>query len=102
MTIGSVGRRLLVILTVVAVFAAAAVWAFRNVGRWLVIQDNLQPARAIVVLSGRMPFRAVEAAQIYHQGWGPEVWLFKDDPDEADEVFASLGMHDITQQDYNQ
>jgi uncharacterized SAM-binding protein YcdF (DUF218 family) len=49
--------------------------AFLNLGRWLIVEDPLQHASAIAVLSGRMPSRALEAARIYHGGYAPEVWL---------------------------
>src|SRR5579864_5228237 len=46
-----------------------------GVGRWLVVEDQLEKAGAILILSGRMPMRAIEAARLYHGGYGPEVWL---------------------------
>jgi uncharacterized SAM-binding protein YcdF (DUF218 family) len=46
-----------------------------GVGRWLVVEDPLVKARAIVVLSGAMPLRAIEAAKLYRQGYAPEIWL---------------------------
>src|SRR5713226_446824 len=52
----------------------AAVILF-GVGRWLVAEDPLVKAKAIVVLSGVMPLRAVEAAKLYQQGYAPEIWL---------------------------
>jgi uncharacterized SAM-binding protein YcdF (DUF218 family) len=55
--------------------AAMALVAFFGVGRWLVLEDPLGNARAIAVLSGRMPVRAFEAAKLYRQGYAPEVWL---------------------------
>jgi uncharacterized SAM-binding protein YcdF (DUF218 family) len=48
---------------------------FFGVGRWLVVEDPLVKATAIVVLSGAMPLRAVEAAKLYRQGYAPEIWL---------------------------
>jgi uncharacterized SAM-binding protein YcdF (DUF218 family) len=48
---------------------------FLNVGRWLVVEDPLEKAAAIAVLSGRMPGRALEAARIYKAGYASEVWL---------------------------
>jgi uncharacterized SAM-binding protein YcdF (DUF218 family) len=48
---------------------------FFGVGRWLVVEDPLAKARAIVVLSGAMPMRAIEAAKLYCEGYAPEVWL---------------------------
>ena len=101
MTGKRIGRRLLILLVVLAFTAGAAFWAFRRVGRWLVAPDALQHARAVVVLSGRTPFRAMEAAEIYHQGWAPEVWLFHDEPDEGDEIFAKLGIAHPSEQDYD-
>jgi uncharacterized SAM-binding protein YcdF (DUF218 family) len=48
---------------------------FLGVGRWLVVEDPLAKARAIIVLSGAMPLRAIEAAKLYHEGYAPEIWL---------------------------
>jgi uncharacterized SAM-binding protein YcdF (DUF218 family) len=46
-----------------------------GLGRWLVVEDPLEQTYAIVVLSGRLPIRAVEAARLYRQGYAPQVWL---------------------------
>ena len=48
---------------------------FLGIGRWLVVEDQLVKARAIVVLSGSMPLRAIEAAKLYRDGYAPEIWL---------------------------
>jgi len=48
---------------------------FFGVGRWLVVEDPLGKARAVVVLSGAMPLRAIEAAKLYREGYAPEIWL---------------------------
>ena len=53
----------------------AGLFVFLNVGRWLVVEDPLQKASAIAVLSGRMPSRALEAARVYKQGYAARVWL---------------------------
>jgi uncharacterized SAM-binding protein YcdF (DUF218 family) len=45
------------------------------VGRWLVVEDPLEKAGAIAVLSGKMPLRALAAAGIYRGGYAHEVWL---------------------------
>jgi len=50
-------------------------WGARGLGQWLVVADPMEPVRAIVVLSGRAPFRAIGAAAIYRAGWAPEIWL---------------------------
>lgn len=48
---------------------------FLNLGRWLIVEEPLQKASAIAVLSGRMPSRALEAAHVYKQGYAARVWL---------------------------
>jgi uncharacterized SAM-binding protein YcdF (DUF218 family) len=63
---------------------------FLSVGRWLVVEDPLEKADAIVVLSGRIPMRALEAARLYQSGWAPQVWLTH-----PNEPTASLATLDI-------
>src|SRR5208282_4029623 len=53
----------------------AGLFVFLNVGRWLIVEDPLQKAFAIAILSGRMPSRALEAARLYKQGYATRVWL---------------------------
>jgi uncharacterized SAM-binding protein YcdF (DUF218 family) len=57
------------------ILAIAGVVAFRGIGRWLVVEDPLDRSDAIVVLSGGLPYRAMEAAKIFHLGMAPQVWL---------------------------
>ena len=59
----------------VLALALASLFAFFHLGRWLIVEDPLQKAAAIAVLSGRMPNRALEAARVYKQGYAPQVWL---------------------------
>jgi uncharacterized SAM-binding protein YcdF (DUF218 family) len=61
-------------------------------GKWLVIADPLQPATAIVVLGGYLPYRAMEAAEMYRQGWAPEVWLTKYARNADEAILAKLGI----------
>jgi hypothetical protein len=72
------------------VFGFLALAVFLGVGRWLVVEDPLHPAQCIVVLSGAMPVRAIEAARLYRQGVAPAVWLTR-----AEEPAASLKAMDI-------
>lgn len=67
-------RRRFVLAATACAFLALAV-AFFGVGRWLVVEDPIGKARAIAILSGRMPVRPLEAAKLYRQGYAPEVWL---------------------------
>jgi uncharacterized SAM-binding protein YcdF (DUF218 family) len=64
---------ILLILIVGSILSAAII--FLGVGRWLIVEDPLEKAQAIVVLSGRMPMRAKEAARLYNAAYAPQVWL---------------------------
>jgi uncharacterized SAM-binding protein YcdF (DUF218 family) len=68
-------RRSLATVAIALGIVALAALLVRGMGAWLIVDDPLQPARAIVVLPGQLPFRAMEAAAIYKRGWAPEVWL---------------------------
>jgi uncharacterized SAM-binding protein YcdF (DUF218 family) len=68
-------RPLLVAIVLLAAVLALTPLAIRTAGTWLVVDDPLQPARAVVVFGGQVPFRAMEAAAIYKQGMTREVWL---------------------------
>jgi uncharacterized SAM-binding protein YcdF (DUF218 family) len=60
---------LLILLLVLGIFAV------RNLGHWLIRQDALEHADSIVVLSGALPYRAEGAAEIFNQGYAPDVWI---------------------------
>jgi uncharacterized SAM-binding protein YcdF (DUF218 family) len=80
----SVRRAVLIIL---AALLVAGVAATRELGRWLVVQDPLERSGAIVVLSGGMPYRAMEGAKIYMEGIAPQVWLTRSlGPPELEEL----------------
>lgn len=68
-------RRKFILPGAACVFLVLALVAFFGVGRWLVVEDSLGKARAIALLSGGMPVRALDAAKLYRQGYAPEVWL---------------------------
>jgi uncharacterized SAM-binding protein YcdF (DUF218 family) len=79
------------IFAIVLLLAVAAIAALLlNVGRWLVIEDPLEKASAIAVLSGRIPMRALEAARLYQSGWAPQVWLTH--PNEPTASLAALNI----------
>lgn len=77
MTPRSHSRARIVVLFIAVGCAIAAVVIFLGVGHWLLAEDPLplQKAEAIVVLSGGMPLRAMEAARLYREGYAAEVWL---------------------------
>jgi uncharacterized SAM-binding protein YcdF (DUF218 family) len=57
------------------VVASLAAVVFFGIGRWLVVEDPLSHADVILVLSGRLPERAVEAARVYQGGYAEQVWI---------------------------
>ena len=75
---GTVSRRRGRALALVAAVGCGLILGmvvFFGVGRWLVVEDSLGKARAIAVLSGGMPLRAMEAAKLYREGYAPAIWL---------------------------
>lgn len=83
-------RRRIILLAIACAFLALTLAAFFGVGRWLVLEDPLGKARAIAVLTGRMPVRALEAAKLYRQGYAPEVWLTR--TSEPGESLKAMGI----------
>ena len=79
-------------IATVTFVAIAIVLFLRSLGGWLVTADPLQPAGAIVVFGGHLPFRAIEAASLYHDGWAPQVWLTSGALHAEDEALTRLGI----------
>ena len=80
---------------------AAAPYILDSIGRWLVTEDPLRQARAIVVLGGQLPFRAMEGGTIYQSGWAPEVWLTRGGIYEEDLALARLGIAHTPEYEYS-
>lgn len=68
-------RRWLILGGILVALGAAGIVLFFGIGQWLVVQDPLAHADVIVVLSGRIPERAVEAARIYQAGYSEQIWV---------------------------
>lgn len=68
-------RRWLILAGIFLVLVTAGTAVFLNLGRWFVIQDPLGHADAIVVLSGQLPDRALEAARLFHAGYAERIWI---------------------------
>jgi hypothetical protein len=67
----------------------------RGCGAYLVVEDPLAPAGAIVVTGGHTPFRAMEAAALYRQGWAPQVVLMKQPLWPEDRALQALGVERV-------
>jgi uncharacterized SAM-binding protein YcdF (DUF218 family) len=86
-------------ISVFAFLCAMAFVAVRGAGRWLVREDPLASADEIVVLSGSMPARAEEAANIFRQGYAHEIWVSR--PVSPREELEAMGIHYLGEEDFN-
>jgi len=96
----SIWLRRLLLWGIPAALLVAVIVAFFGVGRWLVVEDPLEPAHAIVVLSGRVPGRAMEAARLYRQNYSAQVWVSQ--PASPAEELAKLNIYYVGEEFYNQ
>lgn len=92
-------RRTPIWITVAGVILFVGLLLFFNVGRWLVVEDPLQKATAIAVLSGQMPDRALEAARVYKQGYAPRIWLTNST--EPGATMERLAIHYVGEDEYD-
>src|SRR5580692_5667280 len=91
-------RRRIVLGVAVMLLLGAAIFLL-GIGRWLVLEDPLEKAQAIAVLSGRMPLRAIEAAKLYREGYAPKVWLTHSA--EPGETLKAMGISFVSEDAYN-
>ncbi len=83
------GGMLLVSIVLVGI---AHVPILREVASFLIIEDSLAPAAAIVALGGDPPFREMEAAKLYRAGWAPRVVIVRGARREESNAFEQLGI----------
>jgi uncharacterized SAM-binding protein YcdF (DUF218 family) len=94
-------RRVLVVVLVVALVGGVVPGGMTGLAQWLVVVDPLTHARAIVVLGGHLPFRAMEAAALYQQGWAPDVWLTRSSSPAEAAALAQLAIQVLGEETYN-
>jgi uncharacterized SAM-binding protein YcdF (DUF218 family) len=80
--------------------AAVGIAVLLTIGRWLVVQDPLAHADVIIVLSGRMPERALEAARVYKAGYADKVWISA--PTSPNETLRAMKIFYIGEDFYNE
>jgi len=88
-------------LVVAAALLGGGACAIRHAGSWLVVDDPLMTSRAIVVLGGQLPFRAVEAARIYSAGAADQVWLTQSGITDEAEALQRMGIEVPGEEVYN-
>ncbi len=81
------------------ILVASMMIVFRGVGWWLVREDPLAHADAIVVLSGGLPYRAEGAAHCFESGYASEVWITR--PEGPVEELKDLGIHYVGEEEYS-
>ena len=66
-------RQKLWLTGIVVTLMIVAVFVYLRMPAFLVLEKDLKPADAIVILMGSTPERELEAANIYHQGYAPKM-----------------------------
>jgi len=64
----------------------------RGIAAFLVVEDFLEPASAIVVLGGQVPFREMEAARLYRAGWAHRVVTIRPSQQQEQRALQKLGV----------
>jgi uncharacterized SAM-binding protein YcdF (DUF218 family) len=81
-----------VLLVGVALVAFAHVAILREIGAFLIIEDSLRPAAAIIALGGEPPFREMEAARLYRGGWASRVVIVRGARGEEWKALQDMGI----------
>lgn len=66
--------------------------ALGAIGHWLIVEDDLAAVDVIFVHAGHLPFRSIEAAEIYGDGFASEVWLAPISPTPESLALLDLGI----------
>ena len=64
----------------------------QRVASFLIVEDSLEQAAAIVVMGGQSPFREMEAAKIYRAGLAPSVVVARGIRWEEQQTLRKLGV----------
>jgi|SRR5580704_1126277 uncharacterized SAM-binding protein YcdF (DUF218 family) len=93
------GSRPRMAFALVLLFLVGGIAMFLRAGSWLVRENTLEPADVIVVLSGGLPYRALEAASIYNRSYAPEIWVSR--PESPAQNMEALGVQYVGEEEYN-
>jgi uncharacterized SAM-binding protein YcdF (DUF218 family) len=93
-------RRWMIFAGILAVLAAGGTALFLEMGRWVVVEDPLAHADVIVVLSGRLPERALEAARLYRAGYADRIWVSQ--PDSPVDILRKMNIVYLGEDFYNE
>jgi uncharacterized SAM-binding protein YcdF (DUF218 family) len=93
-------RRWLILGGILIVLGLAGMFLFFKIGEWLVVQDPLTHADVIIILSGDLPVRAMQAAEIYKAGYADQVWVSP--PISPEEELKSMKIYYLGEDFYNE
>ena len=93
-------RRWQIAAGILTALAVAGIAVFLTIGQWLVVQDPLVRADVIVILSGHLPDRALEAAQLYRAGYAGQVWVSQ--PISPAEELKTMNIYFLGEDFYNE
>ena len=101
-------RRLLKLFTVLVILIVCVLYfahppILREFASRLFVEDPLESASAIIVLSGGIPYRPLGAAQLYTAGWAPRVVLTRARLSKRDYARKAFGLgypekHEVSRQ----
>ncbi|MDP2606637.1 MAG: hypothetical protein Q8S00_29200, partial [Deltaproteobacteria bacterium] len=80
------------LLVSIVLVGFAHVPILREVASFLITEDSLAPAAAIVALGGEPPFREMQAAKLYRAGWAPKVIVIPGALREEQQALSELGI----------
>jgi len=91
-----------IVLGILVLILGLAVFAVSRAGVSLRVSDPLQPSAAIVVIGGKVPYRAMKGAGLYKQRLAPEVWLTMGNRSSAEVEMERLDIHPTLEHVYSQ
>jgi uncharacterized SAM-binding protein YcdF (DUF218 family) len=90
--IGRLARLLVVMILLGIGLYFGSPYLLTIVGRYLVTEQPLIKADLILVLSGQIPLRVLEAARIYQEGYAPKILLTNEPKERGSEELLRLGI----------
>jgi uncharacterized SAM-binding protein YcdF (DUF218 family) len=66
--------------------------ALPRLGGWLVVEDPLQKADALIVLGGTAYERPLEAVDLFKEGWAPRIYLLREISDWGERELIARGV----------
>lgn len=85
-------RRLTRAAAILAPIVLLAAILLPRLGAWLVVEDPLEKADAIIVLGGTMYERPLEALDLFNEGYAPVIYLLGEMPDWGERVLITRGI----------